>query len=36
MEWRDTGILLSSRAHGEHAAIIDVFTPERGRHAGVV
>lgn len=36
MDWRDTGILLSSRKHGESAMIIDVFTPERGRHAGVV
>lgn len=36
MDWRDTGILLSSRRHGENAMIIDVFTPERGRHAGVV
>ncbi|MEQ9260453.1 MAG: DNA repair protein RecO [Roseovarius sp.] len=36
MEWRDAGILLSSRPHGESAAIIEMFTPERGRHAGVV
>lgn len=36
MEWRGQGILLSSRRHGETAAIIDVFTEERGRHAGVV
>ena len=36
MEWRDQGILLSSRTHGETSAIIEVFTPERGRHAGVV
>jgi DNA repair protein RecO (recombination protein O) len=36
MEWRDQGILLSSRTHGENAAIIEVFTPERGRHAGIV
>lgn len=36
MEWRGQGILLSSRKHGESAAIIDVFTPEHGRHAGVV
>ena len=36
MEWRDEGILLSSRRHGESAAIIEVFTPARGRHAGVV
>lgn len=36
MEWREDGILLSSRRHGESAAIIEVFTPEHGRHAGVV
>ena len=36
MEWRDQGILLSSRTHGENAAIIEVFTPDRGRHAGIV
>lgn len=36
MEWRDQGILLSSRPHGESAAIIEVFTPAHGRHAGVV
>lgn len=36
MEWRDQGILLHSRRHGESAAIIEVFTPEHGRHAGVV
>lgn len=36
MEWRDEGILLSVRAHGETSAIIEVFTPSHGRHAGVV
>lgn len=36
MEWRGTGILLNVRRHGETSAIIDVFTPEQGRHAGVV
>lgn len=36
MEWRDQGILLSVRRHGETAAIIEVFTEEHGRHAGVV
>ncbi len=36
MEWRDQGILLSARKHGETSAIIEMFTPERGRHAGVV
>lgn len=36
MEWRDQGILLNTRRHGETSAIIEVFTPEQGRHAGVV
>lgn len=36
MEWRDHGILLSVRRHGENGAIIDVFTQEHGRHAGLV
>ncbi|MGY3438242.1 MULTISPECIES: DNA repair protein RecO [unclassified Marinovum] len=36
MEWRDTGILLSLRHHGENSAIVEAFTPEHGRHAGVV
>ncbi|MFT6089824.1 DNA repair protein RecO [Sulfitobacter sp.] len=36
MEWRDQGILLSARRHGETSAIIEVFTPSRGRHAGIV
>ncbi|MBR9842082.1 MAG: DNA repair protein RecO [Rhodobacteraceae bacterium] len=36
MDWRDEGIVLSSRKHGETSVILDVFTPEHGRHAGVV
>ncbi len=36
MDWRDEGILLSARRHGETAAIIDVLTSAHGRHAGVV
>ena len=36
MEWRDTGALLSVRKHGEGSAIIEVFTTEHGRHAGLV
>ncbi|MCD9149421.1 DNA repair protein RecO [Pseudophaeobacter flagellatus] len=36
MEWRDHGILLSCRRHGETAVIIDVFTEDHGRHAGIV
>lgn len=36
MEWRDQGILLNARRHGETSAIIEMFTPDQGRHAGVV
>jgi len=36
LEWRDHGILLSMRRHGETAAIIEVFTESHGRHAGIV
>ncbi len=36
MDWRDHGILLTTRRHGEGSAIIEVFTEAHGRHAGVV
>jgi DNA repair protein RecO (recombination protein O) len=36
MEWREEGLLLSQRRHGESAAIIEVFTRAHGRHAGIV
>ncbi|WP_371170339.1 DNA repair protein RecO [Aliiroseovarius sp. 2305UL8-7] len=36
MDWRDQGALLSVRKHGETSAIIEVFTENHGRHAGVV
>lgn len=36
MQWRDHGILINMRRHGESSAIIDVFTEGHGRHAGVV
>ena len=36
MEWRDHGILLNVRRHGETSAIVEVFTESHGRHAGVV
>lgn len=36
MDWRDEGLLLSARRHGESAAIIEVFTEQHGRHAGIV
>jgi len=36
MDWREDGVLLAVRRHGESAAIIEMFTETRGRHAGVV
>lgn len=36
MEWRDTGILLVTRPHGENSAILEVLTPSHGLHAGVL
>ncbi len=36
MDWRENGILLARRRHGENAAIIEVFTRDHGRHAGIV
>lgn len=36
MDWRDEGILLSMRLHGETSAIIEVLTAGHGRHLGVV
>ncbi|SDE27009.1 DNA replication and repair protein RecO [Ruegeria marina] len=36
VDWREQGILLTVRRHGESSAIIEVFTEEHGRHAGVV
>ncbi|MEZ5673757.1 DNA replication and repair protein RecO [Thalassovita litoralis] len=36
MEWRDQGILLGVRRHGETSAILEVFTEGHGRHVGVM
>ncbi|MBM9596294.1 DNA repair protein RecO [Roseitranquillus sediminis] len=36
LEWRDRGFVLAVRRHGENAAIVELFTPAHGRHAGVV
>ena len=36
MDWRDEGLLLAARRHGESAAIVELFTDGHGRHAGVV
>jgi DNA repair protein RecO (recombination protein O) len=36
MEWRDEGIILSVRSHGETSAIAEIFTVEHGRSLGLV
>lgn len=36
MEWRDEGIILATRKHGETSAILEVMTRQRGRHLGLV
>ena len=36
MEWSDDAIVLSVRAHGESAAILEALTREHGRHLGLV
>lgn len=36
MEWTDEAILLSTRPHGETAAIVMLLTAANGRHAGLV
>ncbi len=36
MEWTDRAIVLVVRPHGESSAIVEVLTPEHGRHAGLV
>lgn len=36
IEWRDQGAVLKVRKHGETSAIVEVFTAQHGRAAGVV
>ncbi len=36
MDWRDQGFVLNTRKHGETSVILEVFTAEHGRHAGVI
>ncbi|MDX6748220.1 DNA repair protein RecO [Geminicoccaceae bacterium 1502E] len=36
MEWRDEGIVLAARRHGERDAVASLLTFEHGRHAGLV
>jgi DNA repair protein RecO (recombination protein O) len=36
MEWRDEGIILGARKHGETSVILEVMTRAHGRHLGLV
>jgi len=36
MEWTDEGIILGVRRHGETSTIVELMTPMRGRHLGLV
>jgi DNA repair protein RecO (recombination protein O) len=36
MEWRDEGIILGTRRHGETSVILEVMTRTHGRHMGMV
>lgn len=36
MNWSDEAIVLAVRAHGENAAVAELFTREHGRHLGFV
>jgi DNA repair protein RecO (recombination protein O) len=36
MHWRDAGIVLSARRHGERGLLLHALTLEHGRHAGLV
>lgn len=36
MDWRDQGIVLSARRHGESSAVVTVLSETHGAHAGLV
>ncbi len=36
MEWRDEGLIVGVRRHGEHSAIVEAMTRAHGRHLGLV
>ena len=36
MQWSDEGVILSAKAHGETAAVAEIFTRAHGRHLGLV
>jgi DNA repair protein RecO (recombination protein O) len=36
MWWQDEAVVLMARRHGESSAVVSLFTPDHGRHAGLV
>ena len=36
MEWRDEGVIVGVRKHGESSAIVELMTRDHGRHLGMV
>lgn len=36
VDWQGEGTVISLRPHGETAALVEVFSRDRGRHAGIV
>jgi DNA repair protein RecO (recombination protein O) len=36
MEWRDEGLIIGARRHGERSAIVEAMTRVHGRHLGLV
>lgn len=36
MQWTDDGLVLGARRHGESGAILELMTPDHGRHLGLV
>lgn len=36
IEWQDEAVVLRVQPHGETSVILEVFSPQHGRHAGVV
>lgn len=36
MEWRDEGLIIGVRRHGENSAIVELMTRAHGRHLGIV
>ncbi|MFK7901242.1 MAG: DNA repair protein RecO, partial [Nitratireductor sp.] len=36
MEWKDTGLILGVKRHGETSVILEVMTKAHGRYMGLV